>query len=228
MSFGENLQFLRKMRGQMTQEELAQRLDVSRQTVSKWELDQAYPEMKKALELCQLFSCTMDQLIRQDLNLDDPHYSPIRREWAGPFSYITYTAVSPEPEEDALAHAGRWAQGLGLESPTILGWDFPHVSQEQANVHGMHGYTAALVLPEPLPQELPAPVQRQERQLYIAVTIRQPSDAPFTIIPNAYQLLLRYAETNGLREPRKVPIPCFEREYSRQGVDYMDVCIAVE
>ena len=37
MRFGENMQYLRKMQ-EMTQEELAQRLDVSRQTVSKWEM----------------------------------------------------------------------------------------------------------------------------------------------------------------------------------------------
>lgn len=60
MSFGQNLQFLRKMGNGMTQEELAEKLGVSRQTVSKWELDAGYPEMEKVLELCNLFSCTMD------------------------------------------------------------------------------------------------------------------------------------------------------------------------
>ena len=69
MSFGQNLQFLRKMRNSMTQEALADRMGVSRQTVSKWELDSAYPEMDKLIELCALFSCTMDQLIREDLNM---------------------------------------------------------------------------------------------------------------------------------------------------------------
>ena len=63
MSFGQNVQFLRKMRNKMTQEELADKLGVSRQTVSKWELDTAYPEMNKLIELCNLFSCSMDQLV---------------------------------------------------------------------------------------------------------------------------------------------------------------------
>ena len=57
MSFGQNLQFLRKMRNKMTQEELAEKMGVSRQTVSKWELDTVYPEMDKVVELCNIFSC---------------------------------------------------------------------------------------------------------------------------------------------------------------------------
>ena len=48
MGFGKNLQFLRHLRGNMTQAELAEKMDVSRQTVSKWELDTAQPEMDKA------------------------------------------------------------------------------------------------------------------------------------------------------------------------------------
>ena len=80
MSFGQNLQFLRKMGNGMTQEELAERLGVSRQTVSKWELDAGYPEMDKVVELCNLFSCTMDQLVREDMNVCDEAYSNIHVE----------------------------------------------------------------------------------------------------------------------------------------------------
>ena len=39
MKIGQNLQFLRRLRGGMTQEELAEKLAVSRQTVSKWETE---------------------------------------------------------------------------------------------------------------------------------------------------------------------------------------------
>ena len=56
MSLGKNLQFLRKMRNKMTQEQLAEKVGVSRQTVSKWELDMVYPEINKLVELCNLFS----------------------------------------------------------------------------------------------------------------------------------------------------------------------------
>ena len=41
MSLGSNLQYLRRLRKNMTQEALAARLNVSRQTVSKWEMDAA-------------------------------------------------------------------------------------------------------------------------------------------------------------------------------------------
>lgn len=63
MSFGENLVFLRKKKG-MTQENLAEALGVSRQTISKWESDGAFPETDKILVLCDMFSCNMDDLLR--------------------------------------------------------------------------------------------------------------------------------------------------------------------
>jgi len=49
MSAGSNIQYLRQLCGNMTQETLAEKLNVSRQTVSKWENDEANPELEKAL-----------------------------------------------------------------------------------------------------------------------------------------------------------------------------------
>ena len=66
--FGENLQFYRKQRN-LTQEQLAEQLDVSRQTVSKWEAGTSFPEMEKILQLCDLFSCDMDTLLRKEAAL---------------------------------------------------------------------------------------------------------------------------------------------------------------
>ena len=64
MSFGKNLQYLRQLSKNMTQEALAEKLNVSRQTISKWEMDAANPEMDKALEICKIFNCTLDHPCR--------------------------------------------------------------------------------------------------------------------------------------------------------------------
>ncbi len=66
MKFSENLHYLRK-RDKITQEELADRLGVSRQSVSKWETGEAYPETDKLLILCDLFDVSLDGLMRGDL-----------------------------------------------------------------------------------------------------------------------------------------------------------------
>lgn len=63
MSLGENLQFLRKTKN-MTQEDLAETLNVSRQSVSKWESDVTFPEMDKIIQICSMFSCSIDSLIK--------------------------------------------------------------------------------------------------------------------------------------------------------------------
>lgn len=230
MSFGGNLQFLRKMRNKMTQEELAEKLGVSRQTVSKWELDAAYPEMNKVIELCTLFSCSMDQLIREDMNVYDEAYSDIRMELVAPFRYLCYAVVSQEPEDDAQSHVRTWAAQLGIRDPQMIGWDFPVVSQEQINVYNMHGYAAALILPDGVtPADINAEVRQQESQKYIVITIKEPFHAPFRLIPNAYKTLLTYMKTNGINgKYEKGLIDCFEKEYVRDGIEYMDVYIAIE
>lgn len=78
MSFGTNLQYLRR-RGDMTQEELAEKMAVSRQSVSKWESDAAFPEMEKILLLCDMFTVDLDTLLRgnaeQRLHTDTSGYN---------------------------------------------------------------------------------------------------------------------------------------------------------
>jgi len=72
MSFRDNLQHLRATRN-MTQEQLAMLLGVSRQSVSKWEAERAYPEMDKLLKICDLFGCTLDELVTGDLTSRSAH-----------------------------------------------------------------------------------------------------------------------------------------------------------
>ena len=66
MSFAENLQYLRK-RDKVTQEGLAETLGVSRQSVSKWETGEAYPETEKIIALCDFFRGSMDDHMRGDV-----------------------------------------------------------------------------------------------------------------------------------------------------------------
>ena len=66
MKFGENLYNLRKKQ-KMSQEKLAEKIGVSRQSVSKWENGIAYPEMNRILELCKIFHCQLNDLVNDTI-----------------------------------------------------------------------------------------------------------------------------------------------------------------
>lgn len=79
MNFAENLRTLREKRG-MTQEQLAERMEVSRQTVSKWESGGSFPEMEKMMQLAELFSCTLDGLLKGELKKADENGAALYEE----------------------------------------------------------------------------------------------------------------------------------------------------
>ena len=66
MKFGENLRVLRKSKN-MSQETIAEKVGVSRQSISKWENGEAYPEMKNILSLCDIFHCKINNLVHNNL-----------------------------------------------------------------------------------------------------------------------------------------------------------------
>jgi len=66
MKFGENLKKLRKLK-KMSQEKLAEKIGVSRQSVSKWETGETYPEMNNILILCKIFGCGINELVNESL-----------------------------------------------------------------------------------------------------------------------------------------------------------------
>lgn len=66
MSFRKNLKYLRKLKD-ISQEDLAHKLKVSRQSVSKWESGKAYPETEKILSICKIFDCSLDELMNDDI-----------------------------------------------------------------------------------------------------------------------------------------------------------------
>jgi AbrB family looped-hinge helix DNA binding protein len=63
--FKDNLVYLRKMKG-MSQENLAARLDITRQTLSKWELGEAFPDLEKSKLLADIFEVSLDDLVSYD------------------------------------------------------------------------------------------------------------------------------------------------------------------
>ena len=66
MAFGERLQEVRKRSG-ATQEEFAEQLQVSRQSVSRWESSRGYPEMEKIIFICNRYGVTMDELFEEEV-----------------------------------------------------------------------------------------------------------------------------------------------------------------
>lgn len=65
MTFGEKIQKLRKEKG-FSQEELAEQLEVSRQSISNWERDNGLPEIEKIMRMSDIFGVTMDDLLREE------------------------------------------------------------------------------------------------------------------------------------------------------------------
>ena len=68
MTIGQKIAVLRTAM-QISQEQLAEKLEVSRQSVSKWESDQSVPEVSKILQLSSIFNVTTDDLLRDEIPL---------------------------------------------------------------------------------------------------------------------------------------------------------------
>lgn len=64
MAFGEKLQLLRKQSG-LSQEQLATQLGVSRQAVSKWELNDSLPDTDKVIQISDIFQVSLDYLLKE-------------------------------------------------------------------------------------------------------------------------------------------------------------------
>ena len=91
MTLGEKIAKQRKELN-YTQEQLADILGVSRQSISKWESDIAYPETEKLIELGKIFDCSMDYLLKEDIVEKGETQTSI-------FSEISKKAITPENKE---------------------------------------------------------------------------------------------------------------------------------
>lgn len=233
MNIGSNLAFLRKQK-KMTQEQLAERLGVSRQTVSRWETDEVVPELAKLNELCGVFSCRLDALVNEDMQTQEDIFSAVVVRRVAPFRMARYVIVSPNPEDDVQQYMDNWARRSGLltvrPDAVKIGWDFPYISQEQQTRFGLHGYVCAYVLPEGFSTDVPGvEYEQQEEADYAVITVTEPFIAPFERIPAGYRRVMEYIGANGFREkPRDRVLPCFEHEYEKNGTSYMDIYVAVD
>ncbi|WP_416435372.1 helix-turn-helix domain-containing protein [Priestia megaterium] len=70
LKLGEQLQRLREAKN-MSREELAQQMNVSRQAVYKWENDKGYPDIQNLLKLSEIYETTIDELIKSDSTFQD-------------------------------------------------------------------------------------------------------------------------------------------------------------
>lgn len=105
MTFGEKLQKLRQKAG-MSQDALAERLDVSRQAVSRWERDETMPETDKVVALADLFGVTTDYLLRQGAEEEPQAAQPAA------------SAPHKDSGRDILERLGYLAKTKGY----LLGW----------------------------------------------------------------------------------------------------------
>ena len=82
MILAEKITNLRKKNG-WSQEELAEKMQVSRQAVSKWEGAQTTPDLEKILALSKLFGVTTDYLLKDEIEdeefVDEPDCAPVKR-----------------------------------------------------------------------------------------------------------------------------------------------------
>ena len=70
MNLGDHLFQARKKKG-LSQENVAERLGVSRQTVSKWELNETLPDIRQAKSMATLYGLTLDELIEWDADMQE-------------------------------------------------------------------------------------------------------------------------------------------------------------
>ena len=112
---------LRKKNG-WSQEDLAEKLEVSRQSISKWEGAQSIPDMNKILKLSEVFSVSTDYLLKDEIELDSPGEDPkIDTE-----SSLKEVPVSMEEANAFLEHKYQAASQIALGvllcilSPSLL------------------------------------------------------------------------------------------------------------
>jgi transcriptional regulator with XRE-family HTH domain len=138
MSFGENLKNVRKQRD-VTQEELAETLGVSRQAISKWESDNGYPETEKLLLLSKILNISLDYLMNDASEMQEKEKSEEKKVVIAPSGKIAIMThdkqnvivchsvksskiIFPHKDEPEYILLGIDKVTFWGEHTTILGW----------------------------------------------------------------------------------------------------------
>ena len=90
MTLGEKIQELRR-KNAMSQDVLAERLEVSRQAVSKWERDEAMPEADKVIRIAQLFRVSTDYLLMQEHEQSTTRENPTHPSQPQHYQTVSHT-----------------------------------------------------------------------------------------------------------------------------------------
>lgn len=142
MIFSEKLQLIRRNKG-LTQEELAQRLSVSRQAVAKWEAGQAYPDITNLISISNLFHVTVDYLVRDQACMVSciPKQSPDLRkliEFRLEANVNTYAAYMNETASTRLdSHDFTYSNGPYTYHDTYVGGE-QFAGEEAVWLEGKH------------------------------------------------------------------------------------------
>ena len=95
MTVGEKITKLRK-ENNLTQEQFAELMHVSRQSVSKWELGSVYPDTEKLIRIGRLFSCSLDYLLKDEIEsmdetvLSESEHARTQRLRASVLTYLSF------------------------------------------------------------------------------------------------------------------------------------------
>lgn len=167
MSLGEKISKIRK-KNNMTQEQLATMLDVSRQTISKWETDAVFPETEKLIKLSKIFECSLDYL----LNNTNPDYS-----------YQNDIRIFSNQNSDYGKFIGAWCNidlrnwDSGYYTSAIIGQDKQYLHFYQLDKHKNFKY--GIVLKEYI-ETITKLSTKYQKKLPSFFTISHPIFNPFT------------------------------------------------
>lgn len=127
MIFPEKLQVLRKSKG-LTQEELAEKISVSRQAVAKWESGQAYPDISNLIGISEFFKITIDHLVKDNdscitsIVAQEPSNSKELIDFLVIAKRKTYAAKGAEcPPSRPSSHDLQYEEGSLLYLDTYIG-----------------------------------------------------------------------------------------------------------